>query len=84
MLSQPPAAPIARTKPNNIVAASTPADCPALALICDLDVSVSHADRRFAKPVVRPCESPLLAALIAVGDLGDVSLCTPARRIRGL
>jgi len=84
MLSQPTTAPPTPAKPNNIAAASTSADDPTLALICDLDISVSHADRRFPIPLVRPGESPLLAALIAVDGLGDVSLCTPARRSRGL
>jgi hypothetical protein len=55
-----------------------------LAAVCDLDISVSHADRRFVAPVVAPGESPLLAALVAMAALGDVSLCTPARRIRSL
>jgi hypothetical protein len=52
-----------------------------LAAVLARDVSVSHAGRRFAAPAVEAGESPLLAALIAYADLGDVSLATPARGI---
>jgi hypothetical protein len=54
----------------------------ALAAVLNLDVSVSHADRRFPAPAVEADESPLGAALVAMAALGDVSLCTPARPIR--
>jgi hypothetical protein len=53
-----------------------------LPAILNLDVSVSHADRRFPAPLVQADESPLAAALAAMAALGDVSLCTPARPIR--
>ena len=54
-----------------------------LARARDLDVSVSHADRLFTAPSVPAGQSPLMVALVAFADLGDVSLCTPARRIGG-
>jgi len=56
----------------------------ALEAISQLDISVSHAGRCFAAPSIEPGESPLVAALVAMAALGDVSLCTPARGIRSL
>ena len=84
MLSNPTAAPGAHRKQKDDAQLVSSPGGALLATVCELDVSVSHADRRFAASVVQPDESPLLAALVALRDLGDVSLCTPARRIRSL